>query len=232
MERESRHTIDLGNLKEIYLPTFHSALLSWGEEYFRVYPWRYTDEPYKVLIAEILLHRTKADQVVDVFQSFTEKYPDMIALAGATLLDMRRIIYPLGLPQRAVTILAMTKEIVEKHAGKVPFEKRDLLALSGVGNYIASAIRCFAFGLPEGIVDTNTVRVIGRLYGIQTKDSSRRNKRIMELIKGLVYETDPKAHNYALLDLANLVCTKRSIPDCQNCPLNEFCAYGQSVIQQ
>jgi A/G-specific adenine glycosylase len=76
------------------------------------------------------------------------------------------------------------------------------------------------------LVDTNTVRVIGRLFGLKVSDSSRRNRLFKETIAALVDPAEPRAYNYALLDLANLVCTKVRPPACEACPVRRHCLYG------
>jgi A/G-specific adenine glycosylase len=88
-------------------------------------------------------------------------------------------------------------------------------------------VRCFAWNLPEGIVDTNTVRVVGRLFGLETKESSRRNSQFRQLISALVDPDEPREYNYALLDLADRICTKRQSPAHAICPALELCVFGK-----
>jgi A/G-specific adenine glycosylase len=119
----------------------------------------------------------------------------------------------------------MSAELRDRFGGQIPYEKSDLLSLSGVNDYIANAVRCFTWDLPEPIVDTNTVRVVGRLFGLEIKDSSRRNRRFRELITALVDPDEPRAYTYALLDLTDRVCTKKYEPSCELCPVNDYCLY-------
>ena len=113
--------------------------------------------------------------------------------------------------------------------GQIPKEKEILLSLPGVSDYIAGAVRCFAWNLPEPILDTNIVRVVGRLFGLEIKDSSRRNRQYRDLIDALVDPVEPRTYNYALLDLADKVCTKRQPPDCMQCPILEWCQSGKTT---
>ena len=84
--------IDIGN--------FRRALISWGSENFRYFPWRQTDDAYRILIAEIMLHRTQAPQVVPVYLRFIERYPDLELLARAERKELHQFLYPLGLRWR------------------------------------------------------------------------------------------------------------------------------------
>jgi len=61
---------------------FRNALKAWGRQHFRSFPWRHTEDPYQVLMAEIMLHRTQATQAVLIYQRFIEAYPHAHALLG------------------------------------------------------------------------------------------------------------------------------------------------------
>ena len=212
------HTIDA----EVY----RGSLISWGKQYFRPLAWRLTEDPYRILIAEVMLHRTQAVQVVPVYKAFIEKYPNLEALALATSAELHKDLYPLGLHWRTGMIPKMADELMTSYRGVIPVEKSDLVSLDGVSQYIASAVRCFAWNLPEPLVDTNTIRVVGRLFGLKTTDSSRRNRYFHSLIRSLVDPFDARTYNYALLDLADEICIKRARPDCKRCPVRQSCVYG------
>lgn len=206
---------------------FRADLIAWGHENFRSFPWRETGDPYAILIAEVMLHRTKAPQVLAVYPSFLRRYPDTAELAKASREDLHAALASLGLRRRVDMLYDMAQEIAHRPDGRVPETKEDLLALPGVSDYIAGAVRCFSRNEPEPLIDTNTVRVIGRLFGLKTTDSSRRNRLFRDLHAALVDPDEPRAYNYAMLDLAALVCTKVRPPECPACPVRQHCSYGQ-----
>ena len=76
--------------------------------------------------------------------------------------------------------------------GAVPRDKVALCGLDGVSDYIASAVRCFAFDEPEPLIDTNTVRIVGRLFGLPMKDSSRRNPIFKQAMSELLDRKRPR----------------------------------------
>jgi A/G-specific adenine glycosylase len=117
----------------------------------------------------------------------------------------------------------MATELGERFGAQVPVPRADLLSLPGVSEYIAGAVRCFAWNLPEPLMDTNTVRVVGRLFGLEIRDSSRRSRRFRDLTAALVDPHEPRAYNYALLDLAEQVCMKKRQPGCAGCPVAPWC---------
>jgi A/G-specific adenine glycosylase len=214
----------------IQATVFRRALIAWGREHFRPFPWRLTEDPYRILMAEVMLHRTQAPQVVPVYERVIARYPDVPALAAATKEELHDALYSLGLRWRIDLIQAMAAELMARFDGRVPHEKADLLSLPGVSEYIAGAVRCFAWNLPEPLIDTNTVRVAGRLFGLEVKDSSRRNRRFRELIAALIDPEEARAYNYAMLDLADQVCMKKRPPECGRCPVRKYCVYGTNAL--
>ena len=218
------------NNHTIEVTSFRKRLLAWGQKHFRPFPWRCTADPYRVLIAEVMLHRTQASQVVPVYEQFIARYSDVATLAKAKREELRKSLRPLGLHWRIDLMHEMASDLMVRFHGQVPQEKGELLSLPGVSEYIASAVLCFAWNSPQPLIDTNTVRVTGRLFGLATKDSSRRNRVFRHLIATLVSPKKPKLYNYALLDLAAQLCVKRQPPDCKRCPLQRLCTEGSRSV--
>ena len=140
----------------IEVTAFRKALITWGREYFRSFPWRLTKNPYQILMAEVMLHRTQALQVVPVYNRFIEQYPDVPTLARASKEELHDLLYSLGLRWRINLIHTMATELMVRFDGQIPEKKTDLMTLSGISEYIASAVCCFAWGQPEPLIDTNT----------------------------------------------------------------------------
>jgi A/G-specific adenine glycosylase len=206
---------------------FHTQLLAWDVEHRRIFPWRTTDNPFHILIAELMLRRTQAGQVIPVYLQFVTKYPDAERLSKAAPEEVARLLFPLGLTWRVPAFQQLAHVLVSEHHGQVPEDYDTLLTLPGVGDYVASAVCSFAFGQPVPIIDTNTVRVAGRLFGIATHAESRRRRPVRELLASLLDRNHPQAYNYSLLDLAALICTPAR-PQCSRCPLLHFCITGQT----
>ncbi len=213
---------DLYTLSEI-----RQRLLSWWEQNQRLFPWRETRDPWHILLAEVMLHRTRAPQVVPVYQAVLEKFPDPETLMKAPPGELETILRSLGLHWRVPLLRKMTCQIVQEYGGKVPEEREALKSLAGVSDYIAGAVRCFAFGLPEPLLDTNTVRVLGRVWGLPITDSARRSRRFRYLMQAFMDCPDPRSSALALLDLAALVCHP-SNPKCGECPLVDLCQFGRT----
>jgi A/G-specific adenine glycosylase len=204
---------------------FDKKLIRWWMKNRRKFVWRETKDPYKILVSEILLHRTRAKQVTFFYSELIHKYPTLEKLAAADEKQLTELLRPLGLLWRTKLLRLAAQTLITDYGGNIPHSKKDLLKLPGIDQYIASAVVCFAFGQPEPILDTNTVRILGRVFGISTSDSSRRSQLFIGLYTSLLDFKSPRKFNYAMLDLAALVC-KPYKPKCQECPVLKLCNYG------
>ena len=213
------HTIDLTRYRE--------SLIVWGTENFRPYPWREDEDPFLTLISEIMLHRTRSDQVAPVYTSFSERYSCPEDVIEADREDIAGMIQSLGLHSRTDRIINIAHILQEDHDGDVPEERDSLLALPGVGPYIAGAVRCFAYHEIDTLPDTNTLRVTSRLFGIDDIDNPYRSKTLHDLIERMAMPEQTSRYYYSLLDLAALVCHP-SNPECSKCPVREWCQYSQT----
>lgn len=226
MASQSKYVQLLKNRK--WVRGFQESLVTWGKNNGNSYKWRQNAKPYSVLMAEIMLHRTQATQVEPVYRNFIKHYPTLSALASGSRHSIRTILKPLGLNWRINAVFKMSGVLKNRFSGVIPKQKVDLLDLPGVGDYIANAVRCFAWKYPEPLVDTNAVRVVGRIFGLKAKDSSRRTKVFKEIIAKLVSTEKPREFNYSLIDLAHNACHKTRDPECNACPVQLYCSYGQN----
>jgi len=199
--------------------TWRQAIIGWGYRHIREFPWRWVNDPYKVLVAEILLAQTFARKVVPVYLEIVQKYPTLSCLAQAKEDELRNCIRPLGLLYRASTLINIAKALNKDYGQNVPSEKNSLLQIKGIGPYIASSVLCFAFAKREAIVDANVVRIVGRFLGFRwPPHSSCENKAYSTIAEVLLPEIDYRMYNYSLIDFGALVC-KHYNPDCHTCPL-------------
>ena len=212
---------------------FQRTLLHWYRTNARNYPWRSDRTAYRTAIAELMLRRTRADQVVPVFESFIAAYPTLEAAAAATPDEVEQMLYPLGLSWRAKNITSFLREAVERFGSNVPLNVDDLRTLPGIGDYVGAAIVCFAGEQSEPLIDTNVVRVLGRIFGLRTEGEARRRSEMRRLAAAAVYRHDPATYHYAILDFAAKVCVARA-PRCELCPFStsQRCAYYRTLREQ
>lgn len=208
---------------------FWPSLRAWSGEYGRRFDWRSSRDPYRLLIAEVMLHRTRAPQVLPIYRRFVERFPDFQSVSQAPKDEVASLLYPLGLNWRIALVQRLVREIRVRDHGVVPSSKERLLELPGVSDYIAGAVVCFSQNKPEILLDTNIVRVIGRITGNEVTDGSRRSKRFRELVGAFLPEDEPRDFYFAILDLAASVC-KQSSPRCGDCPVFSYCVYGRGSV--
>jgi len=203
---------------------FRRILLRWHPSNYRDYPWRQTDNPYHILIAELMLRRTRADQVVPVYEEFIKRYPTPLDLDNSEDNDVAEIVYSLGLEWRVPAFKNVVRELGEQYDYQVPDSRDKLIELSGVGEYVAGAILSLAYEKREWIVDTNVARVFKRYFGLDTIKETRRDKQVIEIAKVYANTDQVRDANLAILDFAAIVCKARN-PECRNCQANSICVY-------
>src|SRR5438093_2452202 len=143
-----------------------SRLLAWYAANRRDLPWRRTRDPYRILVAEYLLQRTRIASGTPYYERFLMRFPTVQDLAAASLDDVLAVWEGLGFYGRARRLHAAARVIVAEHAGKVPPSYEVLAALPGIGPYTAGAIASIAFGIVAPAVDGNVLRVLARLFRI------------------------------------------------------------------
>jgi len=208
---------------------FRNDLLTWWHASKRRFPWRETTDPYKVLIAEILLHRTKAEQVIPLYGKFLRHFPDVKTIAASTPPDIQLLFYSAGLHWRWKYLHLMASEILTRFNGQIPHSYDDLIDLPGVSNYIATAVRCFSLEQQEAVLDTNTVRLASRLLDVPAKDSSRRSQLFRSILQLLLDPQNPREFNFAMLDFAAIVCRAKS-PRHEKCSFRYYCRSYQGAV--
>jgi DNA (cytosine-5)-methyltransferase 1 len=213
----------------MFLKSFFSQ---YAGKYIRKFPWRKRGtKDFHLLVAEVLLVQTKAEDVARIWPLLIKKCPVPRALATAKTSVLRNLLRPLGLQnQRAEALHSISRALLKRHKGCVPRTVVELLSLPHVGLYTATAVASFCFGAKVPIVDTNVLRVLGRIEGIRSAQDLRRSKEIWRLAWSVLPEEKVDLHNYGILDFAATVCTRD--PDCSHCPLRRKCKFGQERLRR
>ncbi|MBS8263852.1 A/G-specific adenine glycosylase [Mesobacillus boroniphilus] len=211
------------NFDEERVNDFRLLILKWGHQNYAAYPWRHTKNKWHALVAEIMLQRTNADQVVPVYESFVEMYPSPEDL----LMEIETNIFKsLGLHWREEILHSLAREIYK--LGYIPEDKKSLLKLPGVGDYISAAFRSFHLNIRDVIIDSNVVRLYGRFFGFETVPETRRKKWFKELAEEITPNTNHKEYNYAILDFTRNIC--KPSPLHKECVLSDLCCYAMKNI--
>lgn len=206
--------------------SFTNAMLAWGANNRRDFPWRRTRNPYMVLIAELLLRKTTAKQVAKIYDAFIEKYPAPSSLACADFKELETILRPLGMEhRRADLMIKLGNLLVSVHSGTIPIRSSELIELPGVGTYVVNSVLCYTQSKSLPAVDVNFIRVIGRVFGIKSMNARARNDaKVHKFACSLMPKSNSAEFNWAMLDFGALVC-KAKKPLCPCCPVNAQCEY-------
>lgn len=183
--------------------------------------------PWQALLAEVLLQRTRAGNVLPVYNKIILDYENLHDLAGLTEDEIETLIYPLGLKWRAKFLKRLIAELNNRN-GVVPNQPNDLLGLPGVGPYATAAYLSFHGNKRGLIIDSNTTRFFCRLVGEICDAETRRKKWMFSTINSITPKKNWKSFNYSLLDFSMLICTK--IPKCKSCPVLSLCKYGTETV--
>jgi A/G-specific adenine glycosylase len=202
---------------------FRRRLLDWYRANGRDLPWRKTDDPYHILVSEVMLQQTQVDRVLPKYHEWLEKYPSLSALAQADQDDVTDTWRPLGYNIRPRRLHAIARESVERYGGELPSDEETLLSFKGIGAYTAGAIRSFAFGQRAAILDTNVARVLHRVFVVTGDVKAHTMKRhLWSLSEVLVPHKHVFDFNQALMDFGATVCVARK-PRCEACPMSRQC---------
>jgi DNA (cytosine-5)-methyltransferase 1 len=213
---------------------FQQGILSWYKAGGRKLPWRQTKNRYYLLIAEILLQKTDVAKVKNIYDDFIERWPTLQDLSEAKTSSIKKMITPLGLTYKANRLKNTAKVIIDDFNGYVPSSKKLLLSLPGIGRYIANAIACFAFNKSIAVLDTNVIRILGRVFKVKSnKNRPRDDNDLWDFAQSLMPSKHVKAYNWGLLDLGAVIC-RHDKPICGLCIIRDICEFysNRKVVLQ
>ena len=211
-------------------------LLAWYDRHARVMPWRVgpaeraagvRPDPYRVWLSEVMLQQTTVAAVRDYFRRFTDRWPDVGALAAARDEDVMAEWAGLGYYARARNLLKCARAVVAR--GGFPDSRDGLLTLPGVGPYTAAAVAAIAFDEPAAVVDGNVERVMARLFLVETPLPAAKPE-LTRLAARLTPQDRPGDYAQAVMDLGATICTPRS-PACALCPWSHRCRARMEGVQ-
>jgi A/G-specific adenine glycosylase len=183
---------------EGHVAAFRALVMGHYAKSGRAFPWRETQDPWAILVSEIMLQQTQTERVVPKYEAFLAAFPRPAELAAAPLSSLLALWSGLGYNRRALALKRSAQEIVERHGGKLPKSAEELDALPGVGPYTARAVMAFAFGEPSVFIETNIRSVY--LYHFFPGEEKVADKLLEPLIARSLDSRDPRSWYYALMD--------------------------------
>lgn len=203
-------------------------VVSWQASHGRHHlPWQQTRDPYRVWLSEIMLQQTQVATVLDYYDRFLKRFPDVWALAQASQDEVMALWSGLGYYTRARNLHRCAQQIVAVHGGEFPSTAEVLATLPGIGRSTAGAIAAFCFAERVPILDANVRRVLTRVLGFDADLALSNNERLLwKAAEALLPDEDLDStmprYTQGLMDLGASVCTPRA-PACARCPLAGRC---------
>ncbi|MCP5474828.1 MAG: A/G-specific adenine glycosylase [Rhodanobacteraceae bacterium] len=203
---------------------FAGRLLAWFDQHGRHdLPWQHPRTPYRVWLSEVMLQQTQVQTVIPYFEAFLTRFPDLPALAAASLDEVLAQWSGLGYYSRARNLHRAAQICVAQHRGELPDDFHQLLALPGIGRSTAGAILAQAHGARHAILDGNVRRVLSRYRRVAGDPaSSTTQAALWQLSESLLPDARLADYTQALMDLGASVCS-RTRPTCLLCPLQDDC---------
>ena len=208
------------------LKLFAADTLTWYSLNGRKLPWRETTNSYYILLSEFMLQQTQVSRVITKYEEFVCRFPKIIDLANAPLANVIQLWVGLGYNRRAKFLQESAKAIVQKHNSQVPQTENELLALPGIGPYVANAILAFAFHKPVVVIDANIKNVMNKVFGLTIQEIPSALEFCMTHTIG--GEKTADFYN-ALMDIANEYYTKNA--NYATYPYKSYCKWlnGDSI---
>jgi A/G-specific adenine glycosylase len=192
-------------------------IFRWYSRTARELPWRGERNHYRILISEVMLQQTQVSRVLLKYPQFLKRFPEFGSLARANTSSVIREWKGMGYNNRAVRLQKLARIVIADFGGNLPTSVDELQSLPGIGKYTANALACLAFDQHVPVVDTNIIRVLGRIF---PKESTRMD--IWKLAELVLPKRKAHVWNQALMDLGATICTSRS-PRCDVCPVTILC---------
>ncbi|HIH15049.1 MAG TPA: A/G-specific adenine glycosylase [Nanoarchaeota archaeon] len=189
------------------------TILLWYEEHGRKLPWRETQNPYKILVSEMMLQQTQVDRVIPKYHSFLTRFPTVHSLAEASPGEVLQYWSGLGYNRRALYLHQCAQALVKEK--NFPETVEELQKLPGLGSYTAAAVLSFALNKDVVVIDVNISLLYKRIFFPKIN--------VEKIALDVLPSGRSRDWHNALMDLGSLYCHRKN-PDCVHCPLQKLCA--------
>ena len=205
------------------LASFRKSLLAWFRQFQRNLPWRETKDPYHIWLSEVMLQQTRVAAAIPYYERFLKRFPNVQSLAEASEEEVLSLWSGLGYYTRARNLQRAARQLVAEFGGRVPRKREQILSLSGIGEYTASAIASIAFDDQTAVLDGNVARVLSRLGALRGDlHETKKWQALTKEANRLLARKAPGDWNQAMMELGATLCTPRA-PRCLLCPASAYC---------
>jgi A/G-specific adenine glycosylase len=211
------------------ITAFKQFIWHFYEQNKRDFAWRHVDNPYFVLVSEIMLQQTQTQRVITKYEEFIAAFPTFESLAAASLRDVLLVWQGLGYYRRARFLHQLAQTVVNEHGGVLPQDPKILQTLPGIGPNTAGSMCAFAFNQPVVFIETNirTVFIDSFFYA----QESVKDKELLPLIASSVDHDNPREWYYALMDYGVFLKSRKINPSRKSAHYNKQSKFDGSDRQ-
>ncbi len=196
-------------LSPVKINSFQTFIWHFYQNHGRQFAWRNIDDPYKIVVSEIMLQQTQTYRVEPKYDHFVATFGNFQSLAAASLRDVLSVWQGLGYNRRGRFLHQIAQKIVADFNGILPDSPDILQTLPGIGKATAASICAFAFNKPVIFIETNIRAVF--INSFFPDKSSVHDKEIFPLIEATLETNSPREWYYALMDYG--VMLKKNMPN-------------------
>lgn len=180
------------------MDAFRDRIREQGRLHRRDLPWRYIEDPYAVLVSEVMLQQTQVKRVLDYWPRFLALFPTFDALAAAGTSDVLEQWQGLGYNRRALALKRCADICASEHGGRLPETADELVKLPGIGPATAAGVVAFAFDRPALYLETNVRTVF--LHELFPGEEGVKDAALIPLVELACPADGVRDWYYALLD--------------------------------
>jgi A/G-specific adenine glycosylase len=219
-------------LTKTRINTFHEMIFVWWKDHRRSLPWRETNDPYRILVSEVMLQQTQVSRALPKYEEFLYFFPDVYALASAKTSQVLKVWQGMGYNRRALYLKKTAEAVVSAHHGYFPEAEMDLLKLPGVGKYTARAIMVFAFRQDVAMIDTNIRQILVHFFFDGKAVSEKEVENVADALvpKGKSWEWHQALMDYGALALKAVRGKTKAVMKAKAVPFKESDRYFRGRI--
>tara|TARA_Y100000590_G_scaffold353249_1_gene406087 strand:- start:332 stop:976 length:645 start_codon:yes stop_codon:yes gene_type:complete len=177
------------------------------------------DSPFQLLVATILSAQCTDERVNKVTKVLFFKYPSVMDFVNVSLSVLKKEIFSTGFyNNKAKSIKAMSKTLLESYAGKLPENLEEMIKLPGVGRKTANVVLGNVYSVPSLVVDTHVTRITNLLKFVKSKNAVIIEKELMKVVD----KNSWTIFAHLLIDHGRKVCIANR-PKCKECILFDLC---------
>ncbi len=189
---------------------FQKIILNHYKKNGRIFPWRETNDPYAILISEVMLQQTQVTRVITKFEEWMKEFPDWESLADASLQGVLRVWQGMGYNRRAKALRDIAQRMVAEFNSTLPQDPTVLQTFPWIGPHTAGSICAFAFNIPTIFIETN-VRTVYLHHFFKNKTGIS-DTQIEPLVAQTVYRKNPRIWYNAIMDYGTKIKAENPNP--------------------